>query len=164
MYLVLWFLFPKINCYGVFKIILGQQTVLVDFLKIYSYPYGTKLLLKICKIVMVAPPLSQFCFLVHAANVLPLPLCHITEILWPLTLYRYNKLGLDLTTQSGDTLEQVEHSWHLAPSRSWPLPDLSIKYVAIGTSHAAVVDGKGIVVFFGKLLWLLPHCTNALYR
>lgn len=56
--------------------------------------------------------------------------------------HRDNKLGLDITSQSDESIEKVEQSLSLTPARSWPLPQLSIKGVAIGTSHSAIVTGE----------------------
>ncbi|XP_072019218.1 serine/threonine-protein kinase Nek8-like [Amphiura filiformis] len=63
---------------------------------------------------------------------------------------RCNKLGLDLTSQSDATIEQIEHSWSLRQARSWPLPQLSIKSVAIGTSHSAIVTENGRCLTLGS--------------
>ena len=48
---------------------------------------------------------------------------------------RDNKLGLDLE-------EHIEEVHTFMPVRTQPLPELQIRAVAMGTSHAAVVTGK----------------------
>ncbi|XP_033636958.1 serine/threonine-protein kinase Nek8-like [Asterias rubens] len=52
---------------------------------------------------------------------------------------RYNKLGLDSISLSGKTLNKVDEMRTYAPVASSPINQLSIKSVAIGTAHAAIV-------------------------
>ncbi|XP_077981565.1 serine/threonine-protein kinase Nek8-like [Glandiceps talaboti] len=64
---------------------------------------------------------------------------------------RYNKMGLDYIDSTGrSSSRQVEEVHSFTPVVSEPLARLSIKTVAIGTSHAAVVTDEGECYTFGS--------------
>lgn len=75
-----------------------------------------------------------------------------------MSFHRYNKLGLDSISLSGKTLNKIDEMRTYAPVASSPISQLSIKSVAIGTAHAAIVTGMsghvGSEVFGSGYDWI----------
>lgn len=73
----------------------------------------------------------------------------------PLSLFRFNKLGLDRIVGTDEPLpqDQVEEVQTFCPIQSAPLNVEKIVYIDIGTSHSAAVTGETVLLCDQVLNW-----------
>lgn len=68
----------------------------------------------------------------------------INALLFPILVFRFNKLGLDEITagKEPNPTNQVEEVHSYTPVQSHPLTSEKIVYIDIGTAHSVAVTGK----------------------
>ncbi|ESO92636.1 hypothetical protein LOTGIDRAFT_120493 [Lottia gigantea] len=75
---------------------------------------------------------------------------------------RYNKLGLDVIDESGTSISTVEEQTVFTPVRSYPITNIKVKHVALGTSHSAILSEEGECYMLGTNQFGQLGCDDTL--